>query len=142
MDKPSKPATKTTRQQAWQGSNWIRQEKRLAIYLRDGLACVYCGASVEDGAQLSLDHVRPHSLGGGNDASNLATCCSRCNSSRGNRPVAEFAVAVAGYLNHGVTAEEITRHVHNTTRRVLPLDEAKTLIARRGSAARVLASRR
>jgi hypothetical protein len=136
MDKP------TTRKETWNGSKWIRPEKRLAIYLRDGMACTYCGAAIEDGTQLSLDHVRPHSLGGGNDAKNLVTCCSRCNSSRGNRPVTEFAVAVATYLNHGVTAAEILRHVHNCTRRVLSIGEAKTLIACRSSAARVLASRR
>ena len=132
-----------TRKETWNGSKWIRPEKRLAIYLRDGLACIYCGATLEDGAQLSLDHVMPHSKGGSNDASNLVTACSRCNSSRGNRPVAEFAAAVAHYLNHGVAADEILRHIKNSTRRVLPLDEAKTLIARRGTAGRaLLASRR
>jgi len=123
----------------YQGMNWIRQEKRLAIYLRDGLACAYCGAAVEDGAILSLDHITPHSHGGGNGAENLVTCCSRCNSSRGNRPVATFAVAVAEYLNHGVTAAEIIDHVYTTCQRTLPMAEAKEMIARRGSAARVLA---
>src|SRR5438128_11454104 len=34
-----------------QGMNWIRPEKRLALYLRDGLACCYCGEAVEDGAK-------------------------------------------------------------------------------------------
>jgi 5-methylcytosine-specific restriction endonuclease McrA len=69
----------------WQGMNWIRQEKRLAIYLRDGCACVWCGAKVEEGAQLTLDHVRCHSAGGSNAASNLVTACKRCNDSRGAR---------------------------------------------------------
>ena len=32
---------------ATNGSKWIRPEKRMAIYLRDGLACVYCGEGVE-----------------------------------------------------------------------------------------------
>ena len=135
METSSKPSRKET----WSGMNWIRQEKRLAIYLRDGLACCYCGHSVEDGAQLSLDHVRPDSKGGCNHESNLVTCCSRCNSSRGNRPVATFARAVAAYLNHGATATEIVNHVRNCQRRSLPLDEAKQMIARRGSVARVLA---
>ena len=130
----------TERKQNWAGMNWIRQEKRLAIYLRDGLSCVYCGASVEDGAQLSLDHLTPDSKGGVNDATNLVTCCSRCNSSRGDRPFRTFARATARYLNHGVTAAQIVAHVENARRRVLPLDEAKTLIARRGSVARVLAA--
>jgi hypothetical protein len=124
------------------GMNWIRQEKRLAIYLRDGLACAYCGASVETGAQLSLDHILPHSLGGSNKETNLVTCCTRCNSSRGNRDMEAFAAATAGYINHGVTAGEIIAHVQDCAQRSLKVakEEAKTMIARRGSAARVLAS--
>jgi len=126
------------RNENWAGMNWIRQEKRLAIYLRDGLSCTYCGASVEDGAQMTLDHVKPDSKGGSNDATNLVTCCSRCNSARGNRSIASFARSVAGYLDHGITASDITKHIHNCQRRTLPLDAAKALIARRGSAAAVL----
>ena len=124
-----------TRRETWQGMNWIRQEKRLALYLRDGLACVYCGASIEDGATLTLDHLRPVSNGGGNHEKNLVTCCSRCNSARGNRSVRSFCGSVAGYLDHGIEAEEIERHVRNTARRALPKEEAKKLIARRGSPA-------
>ena len=123
----------------WQGMNWIRQEKRLAIYMRDGMACAYCGASVESGATLSLDHLTPHSKGGSNSATNLVTCCTRCNSARQARPVASFAAGVAEYLN--ITTAEIVRHVTNCRRRSLKKyrKEAKTLIARRGSAAKVLA---
>ena len=64
------------------GRNWIRPEKRLALYLRDGVACVYCGRSVEAAAPLTLDHLRPVSKGGSNDASNLVTACHDCNSAR------------------------------------------------------------
>ena len=128
-----------SRRESWTGMNWIRQDKRLAIYLRDGLSCCYCGASVEQGAQLSLDHVKPHSKGGSNKATNLVTCCTRCNSARQDRPVAEFARGVANYL--GVDAAEIVAHVRRVRRRQLPRAEAKAMIARRGSAARVLAQR-
>lgn len=137
-----KAASETARGKGnYQGMNWIRQEKRLAIYLRDGLACAYCGASVENGAKLSLDHIVPHSEGGSNRETNLVTCCSRCNSSRGAREVKLFATGVAGYLNHGVTAEEILRHIEDCTARPLKTykSEAQALITRRGSAARVLA---
>lgn len=124
-----------------QGMNWIRQEKRLAIYLRDGLACAYCGHSVENGASLSLDHVKPHSKGGDNHESNLVTCCERCNKSRGNRSLRAFTRAVAEYLHHGVEPKEIENHVRACTRRDLKAHkaEAKGMVARRGSAARVLA---
>ena len=91
----------TVRQKGiWQGMNWIRQEKRLAIYLRDGLACAYCGDSVENGARLTLDHILPASKGGSNDDTNLITCCERCNKSRGNRSIGRWTKAVADYLNH------------------------------------------
>lgn len=112
--------------------NWIRPEKRLAIYLRDGLACCYCGASVEDGTQLTLDHLKPHSKGGSNHATNLVTCCQRCNSSRGNRSYSKFAASVAGYINHGATAAEILAHIARTRKRVLEVVAAKQLIERRG----------
>lgn len=119
--------------------NWITQHKRLAIYLRDGLACAYCGDAVENGAQLTLDHVRCHVNGGTNDATNLVTCCHRCNSSRGKRSVKVFAAHVAGYLNHGVKAAEITGHVKDCCKRPLNVAAAKTMIAKRGSCAKVLA---
>jgi len=136
-----KAAPRKTRKESWQGMNWIRQEKRLSIYLRDGLACMYCGASVEDGAVLTLDHVKPWSMGGSNSERNLVTCCAKCNSSRGNRPVEEFAAAVAGYVNHGVTAESILSAIRSNTRKSLkPFKaEASEMIARRGSAAKALA---
>jgi 5-methylcytosine-specific restriction endonuclease McrA len=124
----------------WQGMNWIRQDKRLAIYLRDGLACVYCGASVEGCAQFSLDHVRPHNGGGHNHESNLATSCIRCNASKNGRTLAQFAKAVAAYINHKVKPAQIIAHVRACCAR--PLGEyrieAKKLMSRRGSASAVL----
>jgi len=121
---------------------WCRPLKRLSIYSRDGFACVWCGASVEDGARLSLDHLKPKSKGGTNDARNLVTADKRCNDSRGNRSPEGFAVAVAAYLNHGVTPEEILAHVKACARRKLPTEEARTLLARRGSVLAVIAGRR
>lgn len=122
----------------WQGMNWIRQEKRLAIYLRDGMACMWCGSGVDNGAQLTLDHIKPHSKGGSNDATNLITCCKRCNDSRGARGVKMFAQAVAEYVNHGLTAVQITDTIRRNRYRALNVAEARQLIAARGSAAKVL----
>ena len=127
----------TARQAKWQGSKWITKVRRLAIYVRDGLACVYCGASVEDGAQLSLDHLKCDVKGGGNESTNLVTCCSRCNSSRGARSVAAFCRAVAAYLNHGADPKRIEAHVRACAKRTVPTQEAKDLLARRGSIAAV-----
>ena len=130
----------TNRKANWQGMNWIRQSSRLAIYLRDGMACAYCGSTVEDGAQLSLDHLKPHSHGGSNKPTNLVTCCSKCNSSRGNRSVRSFCQGVAEYLDSDAIA--IERHVRACARRSLtgPRAEAKELINRRGSAAKAVSA--
>jgi hypothetical protein len=121
-----------------QGMNWISQHKRLAIYLRDGLACCYCGKGVEDEVKLTLDHLLPYSLGGSNKETNLVTACLSCNSARGNRSVKEFVVGVAAY--HGVEAATIMKRIKNSLRRVLPLAQAKELVELRGSCAKALAA--
>ena len=114
------------------GRNWIRPEKRLALYLRDGVACVYCGRSVEAAAPLTLDHLRPVSKGGSNDASNLVTACHDCNSARKNRTVRGFCQAAAAYVDNGSTAREIERHVRRCAARTFDTQAAKALIAQRG----------
>lgn len=124
------------------GMNWLTQHKRLAIYLRDGLACGYCGQSVEDGASLCLDHIVSRCDGGTNDAANLITACKKCNDSKNHRSVRAFAKAVATYVNHGLTAGQILAHVKACTKRNLApfIGEAKHLVAERGSASKVVAS--
>ena len=121
--------------------NWITQIKRLAIYLRDGLACAYCGQSVEDGASLCLDHLVSRCDGGSNHASNLVTACKRCNDSKNSRSVADFAVAVAAYVNHGLKPNQIVEHIASCGVRDLKpyIEEAKALIAERGSASKAVA---
>lgn len=133
----------TERTLSWQGGKWITPVRRLGIYLRDGMCCVYCGAAVEqDGVRLSLDHLKCHTHGGGNESSNLVTCCSRCNSSRGKRSVAAFCRAVAAYLNHGADPKQIERHVRACAKREVPIAEAKELLARRGGISAALAGRK
>jgi hypothetical protein len=114
----------------WHGMNWITQRKRIAIYLRDGLACVYCGASLES-EQMSIDHIRPRSKGGSNSATNLVTACLKCNRCRGDRHIDLWLDIVAQYRNYDVTATELRKHIRNCTRRVLPTNEAKIVLANR-----------
>lgn len=136
-----KPADRHARSNGQgQGMNWLRPVKRISLYLRDGLACVYCQATLESEARLTLDHLKPYSLGGDNSETNLVTCCLRCNSARGNRPVATFAKHVAAYINHGVTAKQILAHIAECTARELDLNEARAIIARRGNFSAALAS--
>ena len=104
------------------GQHWLADKRRLAIYLRDGMACVYCLRGVEGGIQLTLDHVTPRSRGGSNKNSNLLTACMGCNVSRGQVPFSKWCVSV----------DKIPMVLRRQARR--PLDEAATLalIARRG----------
>jgi hypothetical protein len=83
------------------GSHWIRDEKRHAIYERDGWTCWVCGCRVltdpmlragASGALATLDHVVPRLLGGTNDACNLVTCCGEHNAARGDKPAVEWLI--------------------------------------------------
>lgn len=78
------------------GGKWIRPEKRRAIYVRDDLACVYCGKHIDDGIELTLDHLLPQELGGSNDEKNLVTACKQCNSCKGTKTLSQFV----SYLKH------------------------------------------
>ena len=115
---------------------WISQEKRLAVYLRDGLCCCWCGYAIEDDVLLTLDHLICRCEGGSDKARNLITACTRCNHNRGNRPAKEFAVAVGLYLD--VPANKIVEHIETTRRRPLDQAAAVALIRRRGSYSQAL----
>lgn len=103
----------------WNGSKWIRPEKRLAIYIRDGFACAYCGTDLRTAApeDVTLDHLRCRVHGGNNEAGNLVTACRACNSSRGDRPWRIFATGGA------------VLRIQRQRRRVLNLALAKAIIA-------------
>lgn len=101
----------------WSGSKWCRKDKRLAVYLRDGASCVYCGRDASTGAVLSLDHVVAHNKGGSNHESNLVTSCKSCNSSKQDLSTrAWYAVLRRTWGKAHV--EEVKRRV---SRRELPL---------------------
>lgn len=71
-------------------AKWCRQDLRLAIMIRDDFLCGYCGANVEDGASLTLDHIVARINGGSNKPSNLITCCSKCNVEKLDKPLTTF----------------------------------------------------
>ncbi len=87
-----------------QGSKWIRPAKRLAIYIRDGFGCAYCGRDLKDAdpSELNLDHLVPRSVfraagdtSGMNDSTNLVTTCRSCNCQRGATPWVDYATGGA-----------------------------------------------
>jgi len=54
---------------------------RKRLFKRDNFQCGYCGSQ----KNLTIDHVIPKSRGGSNGWNNLVTCCSRCNSLKGDK---------------------------------------------------------
>lgn len=68
-----------------------RTAVHLALVLRDGDGCFYCGCWLDDELAL-FDHVVPRSAGGSNGIENLVRCCSRCNSAKGDRPAWFFVL--------------------------------------------------
>ena len=88
---------------------WIRTDKRLAIYLRDGFRCLFCCRDLHgaDPTDITLDHLVCQADGGSNDESNLVTACRHCNCSRGDKPVSRFA------------GPETRKHIRRNTRRAL-----------------------
>ncbi len=57
---------------------------RRNIFARDHNRCQYCGGHFPT-SELSLDHVKPRSQGGGASWTNLVCCCVACNSRKGGR---------------------------------------------------------
>lgn len=112
-----------------QGSKWIRPAKRLAIYIRDGLACVYCGATAEHTAHaLTLDHVLACELGGSNDASNLVTCCLSCNSAKQDSTMREWFAALR---DRGIDTTTLSATVRRHTARELDMTAGHAMLAAR-----------
>lgn len=72
----------------WCGrSHKVRARKVRSILQGQGeCRCYLCGRriSVEE---ITLNHVRPKTHGGGNERNNLRICCRRCNQYRATMPV-------------------------------------------------------
>ena len=79
------------------GGGWCKPYKRLAIYIRDGFTCCYCGRDLRnaDPREVTLDHLLPRSANGSNECTNLVTACLHCNSSRGAKAWADYATGGA-----------------------------------------------
>jgi 5-methylcytosine-specific restriction endonuclease McrA len=74
------------------GGRWARKSLRLAVYMRDGFTCLFCGADLHEveARDITLDHIIPQSKGGTNESKNLGTSCLRCKCSKQDKDLADF----------------------------------------------------
>ncbi|MEO9231601.1 MAG: HNH endonuclease [Devosia sp.] len=66
--------------QAWR-ARYIPASTRTEVFERDAYRCVKCNGF----RKLCVDHIYPHSKGGGNNMDNLQTLCWDCNSKKSNK---------------------------------------------------------
>lgn len=68
----------------------IKRNVLQSVFERDEYTCQYCGiwcydSYVNDPKALTVDHMLPVSVGGGNRIDNLVTCCRDCNLVKGSK---------------------------------------------------------
>jgi len=120
--------------------NKITKVQRLAIYLRDGFACVYCGAGIEDSATLTLDYIKHTLTKGLHDSTNVVTACLRCTHKRSGYSISAYSRIVAEISGLDLCPIVVERHVRNCARRNAPIKKAKALAAKRGAFTAALAA--
>ena len=113
-------------------------KKRVVIYLRDGLSCLYCGRVLECGIKLTLDHLIPKSQGGSGRYENLVTSCDTCNTRKDNYTLSHF-------LRHHVNSkegnhEDIHERIEMSLRRNLKYfnEVSESLLSRYGDSCEVI----
>lgn len=70
----------------------VSKRLRFEILRRDQHRCKYCGRSAPE-VRLTVDHVVPEALGGGDTPDNLVAACSDCNSGKSATSPDEITVA-------------------------------------------------
>lgn len=128
-------------------SKWIRRARRLAIYARDRMRCVWCTQPV--GVEqlglphdATLDHVRPRDDGGSNKTENLVTCCARCNARRRHMSAYDFAVYIVQHMRGDSPATVLARVLAAITKPLAgceprDIDRRQVAVVKRACAPRV-----
>lgn len=70
----------------------VTKRTRFEVLRRDNHACRYCGATAAT-SPLTVDHVVPRALGGGDSPANLVAACKDCNAGKSSSSPDEALVA-------------------------------------------------
>jgi len=110
------------------GMDWIRLDKRMALYFRDSFDCVWCRCVFPidtKGYGLTLDHLDSSK---GHVSSNLVTSCGSCNSARKELSVDEW---YARLKEDGRNIRRLKERIARLTRKPLNMHAGKWLASLR-----------
>ncbi len=95
--------------------HYTKRMRKRHVFDRDKNTCLACGATEEEGVQLTMHHVRPFSRGGETTAHNLATLCESCNQAVGVKEVAELYKKAGLHFGYdpSIIAGPLTREALN-----------------------------
>jgi len=82
--------------------------------------CIYCSKELAAGG-VTVDHCKPFLAGGTNEYSNLLPCCSRCNTSKGTKPVYTYLTETCGYSESDLAFKQVVFRL--SQRRGITYDE-------------------
>ena len=108
-------------------SNHSTSRKKLGLTEKLGKRCAYCGYKFKV-SELQVEHIIPHSRGGGNGVGNLVLSCGPCNNFKGTMLIEEFKKNVfERILHHKNMTRYFSRIAKNLNR--LSIDYPQNLIA-------------
>jgi predicted GNAT family N-acyltransferase len=102
---------------------------RVAIFVRDEGTCVYCGATYQAGAKLTVDHVVSRKRGGGDEVTNLVTACRACNEDKAHFSLRAYLVELAERGAGERHAEAVAARVEAARKTPVDWSAAKAALA-------------
>ena len=84
------------------------QGKRKIVYEKTYGHCAYCGAELGKLKKMTIDHIVPLSLEGGNDVNNMLPACLTCNQEKGALTVEQFRGKIQRYRAESESSDKHT----------------------------------
>ncbi|WP_026574573.1 HNH endonuclease [Bacillus sp. UNC438CL73TsuS30] len=85
--------------------------KQLRNLLLISTSCIYCGTDLSDkrSQDVTVDHIVPTKRKGDSKIGNIAICCRRCNSSKGDKPALMFVDKSSALIQFIALEQNISR---------------------------------
>ena len=90
IDRKSQYLSSAGEMPVWQLQTWLRLptkkiKRKVLLAFKQGLVCNRCDRIAFSLDNLTVDHIRPKSDGGGEELTNLQLLCSRCNEEKADK---------------------------------------------------------